>query len=346
MVSVVFSSTYAAEESEVFLPLVSSQLPTLGPIDGPLLIDGGRGRIYTQAEVEGAVYTVVLDAASGELLKLFTPAGRIGLDRAQQRLLIDQGDAGVTILDAVSGTVLGTVSVPGSPAAAPEVDPDRERGFLFRESTVHVVDLDAQIVDATLELPLSLSVCGNSQGAAPITRAFYDSSADLLFVSATTYVCTPFAEETIVSYDSNLEVLAQYEYPNRYQAVAFAGNLYGSSVLRGYQPFGLSYWALNATEEWYSETVVGSDAALKGIVVDGQRNFLYEAIWEYPNQREVERKIRISSTGERALLSTVPWERLGLGDAQLAGYDAVTDQLYFLEDGVLHILPANVLLPG
>lgn len=346
LLSPTVGSARPAAESLIFLPVVTRSLPELGPISGPLLIDGEEGRIYTQAEIDGALYTVVLDAENGHLQQFFSPAGRLGLDRAQQRLVVDQGDAGVTILDATSGAVLGKLSVPGGPVADPQINADTARGYLFRESTIHVIDLDAQTIVEMIESPLSLSVCDELQGAAPITRSYYDPAEAMLHVSFTTSVCTPYFTETIVSYNGELEPVAQYEYPNVYQAVPFAGNLYGTSVLRGYQPFGLSYWAFNATEEWYDETVVGSDAELKGIVVDEQRNFLYEALWENPNQGETERMIRISDTADRTLLSTVPWERLGLEDAQLAGYDSVGDQLYFLEDGVLHILATDLLLPG
>lgn len=335
-----------AAESFIFLPLVNRSLPELGLISGPLLIDGEQGRIYTQAEIDGALYTVVLDAENGHLQQFFSPAGRLGLDRVQQRLLIDQGDAGVTILDATNGAVLGNLSVPGGPVADPQINADTATGYLFREDSIHVIDLDAQTFVETVESPLSLSVCDEPQGAAPITHSYYDPAEAMLYVSFTTSVCTPYFTETIVAYNGELDAVAQFDYPNVYQAVPFAGNLYGSSVLRGYQSFGLSYWAFNATEEWYSETIVGSDAELKGIVVDEQRNFLYEALWEYPNQGETERMIRISDTADRALLSTVPWERLGLGDAQLAGYDPISDQLYFLEEGVLHILNTDIILPG
>jgi hypothetical protein len=337
-------SVTAAGESEVFLPLITQRVPELGPISEPLLVDEEGGRIYAQAEVDGEPRTVVLATATGALRRVFNPAGRLGLDRDQQQLLIDQGDAGVLLLDTSSGEQVGTFSIPGEAVADPQIDPGRNRGFVFRDSTIHVLDLETQTEAATVELPLSISVCGDSQGKAPITRSFYEPAGEILFVSATSYVCTPFIQETIISYDSNLEPVGQFDYANIYQAVPFAGNLYGSSVLRGYQPFGLSYWAHNATEEWHSETVVGSDATLKGIVVDGQRNLLYEAIWEYPSQGESERKIRVSRTGDRVAIDTVPWAQLGLGDARLAGHDAQTDQLYFLEEGVLHILPTDILL--
>ena len=334
----------AAAGSQIFLPMIRQSVPELGAIDGPLLVDGEHGRIYTQAEVNGVPRTVALTTANGALLQVFMPTGRLALDRTRQHLIIDGGDAGVTILDGISGAILESLSIPGKAVADPQIDPGRERGFVFRKSTIHVLDLSARTESGTMELPGWLSVCGDPQGSPPITRSFYEPAAGVLFVSATTYVCTPFLQETIFSYDDNLLPSGQSDYSRPYQAVAYAGNLYGSSVLRGYQPFGLSYWALNATEAWYEETVVGSDAMLKGIVVDEQRNLLYEAIWEYPAQGETERMVRVSSTGARDLRHTVPWSRLGLGDARLAGHDAYGDQLYFVEDGVLHVVPTSVLL--
>ena len=58
--------------------------------------------------------------------------------------------------------------------ADPQMDPGRERGFVFRESTIHVLDLSARTESGTMELPGWLSVCGDPQGSPPITRSFYE----------------------------------------------------------------------------------------------------------------------------------------------------------------------------
>lgn len=341
----------ASEQAEAasgftYLPLIARMAPEVSDIREQLLIDGEEGRIYAQAAVNGVMRTVVLSTADGSYLSSYPYAGRMALDRNHHWLLVDQGDAGVVILDSLSGRRLGAVTLPasGPPPADPQVDPVRGVAYAFRSNVVYDLDVVTQAVTGSRTLNVPLLVCGDQQGAAPITRSTYDIISGTLYISFNTWVCTGFLSDTIHIYDAaTWHKWGEYGTPSHYQASAFAGNLYGVSHLTRLSMH--AYWARSRTETWYEENGGGDNISLAGSVVDWARSLLYEAIWVYQPGGRVDKLIRVSDTSTRLAQATASYDRAPIQNARLVGHDPHSDQLYFLDEGRLYVEPTTAVLP-
>jgi len=345
-----FNSASGEEEPAshfVYLPIVNWPLPSVENIAEPLLIDGEKGRIYAIAEVDGARQTVVLSTADGRYLDSYPYAGRLALDRIYNKLLIDQGYEGVVLLDSTNGAWLGVIDPPraGHALADPQVNPNQGIAYLFRGNTVYTLDVqNLQIADSrTIFVPFRY--CANSVSPASINRSFYDIISNTLYLSFTTYACIPHATDTIHIYDPvSWHKWSEYSTPYHYQAVPFAANLYGlSEASVGTH----AYWAISRTEEWYGTNGGNSDLVnMAGNVVDYSRGLLYEAVWEVSlGDTQVVKQIRVSDTDNRQIVTIVNYDRPPIQDARLAGHDPQTDQLYFLDQGVLLVVPTSSILP-
>ena len=337
-----------AAEHFFYLPLVARPAPNVENISPPLLIDGEEGRIYAAATVDGVEETVVLATADGHFLDSYPYAGRLALDRNHHRLLIDEGDEGVVILDSLSGQLLGIIDVPapGSPPADPQVDPVSGLAYAFRGKSVYTLDIQDQTVAGSRALLVPFIHCGEPSGVSSIDGSLYDPISNTLYLSFLSRACTPHFGYTIHTYDpATWYEWAERDTANRYQAAPFAGNLYGMSFdsILGMH----AYWALNRTGTWYSEAGGGGLVGLAGSVVDWSRGLLYEAFWGYETGTSgaVVKKIRVSYTNDRQIMAIVESDLPPILDARLAGHDPHTDMLYFLDPGVLFVMPTMSVLP-
>jgi len=330
----------------VYLPRITRSLPQLTNIREPLLVDGEEGRIYATANVDGKQQTVVLATADGRYLASYPFAGLLALDRDHHWLLIDQGNDGLVILDSLSGQHLGRIGLPasGPPTADPQLDPGRGVAYAFRDHTVYILDIQRRRISESHTLYVPLLVCGEPQGAAPINRSYYDLLSNTLYISFNTWVCTGFLSDTIHIYDAvTWHKWGEYSTPSAYQAVPFAGNLYGLSYLTRLNLH--AFWARGHTRTWYEESGGGNGISLAGNVVDWSRGLLYEAYWEYKPGGDVNKLIRVSTTNNRVTLATANYDREPYRDARLVGHDPHTDQLYFLDEGSLMVVPTKSILP-
>ena len=348
LVTIANGTQSQAKESNYFayLPVISRPVPQVENIREPLLIDGEQGRIYATATVDGKLQTVVMATAGGRYLYSYPYSGRLALDRKHHWLLIDQGDDGVVILDSLSGRHLGLIDLPvsGPPLADPQVDAGRGVAYAFRDYRVYTLDLQAQAITGSRTLFVPLLVCGDHQGAAPITRSYYDLLSNTLYISFNTWACTGFLSDTIHIYDAaSWGKWGEYSTPSNYQAVPFAGNLFGLSHLTRLSMH--VFWARNNTQTWYEESGGGNSISLAGNVVDWSRGLLYEAYWEYQTGGYVDKLIRVSNTNNRIALATFSYHWEPIQDARLVGHDPHTDQLYFLDQGRLHVAPTTSILP-
>ncbi len=329
-----------------YLPFITRPTPRVEDISEPLLIDGVEGRIYASATVDNVQKTVVLATDDGRFLDSYPFAGRLALDRSNHKLLVDQGEKGVVVLDSLSGEQLGIIDVPGSgtPPADPQVDPSRGVGYAFRGNTVYMLNIEKMTVTESRTLSVPREVCGTLQGEAPISRSFFDLISSTIYISFNTWGCTPHAIDTIYIYDAvTWHEWGKYSTPSQYQAVPYAGNLYGMSYLSTLGTH--AFWAHNLTEAWYEESGAGDIAALTGSVVDWSRGLLYEAAWITKPGGDVDKQIRISSTATRLVEATISYDVSPIQDARLAGHDPHTDQLYFLDHGLLIVLPTTSIVP-
>jgi hypothetical protein len=317
-------------------PIPPSEGRLVFPTDAePLLIDGEKGWLFVSAQVDDQPKTVKLSTTDGRLLGAYDVVGRLALDRTGERLIVDQGAAGVAILDERTGALQAMVSLPitGSAPAAPQVDPTTGLAYAFRDKTVYVIDPAAAAVVREETSSIVGSVCGDPWDDAPIARSFYDLVNHRLYLAFVTYVCTPWVHQTIVAYDASpLAELGHYETELRYQAVPFSDSLYGTTAGR----LGRNVsWAWNGREVWFEQGDQGR--SLQGIVADWGRQLVYEAldgqIWvltPYPHQ--VIQRVDVPALA---------------GGGRLIGHDPISDQLYFLlRDGQLEIRPTLAILPS
>lgn len=327
---------FGGESSGSGSAVVSGVVGEVSGIVEPLLIDGERGRMYAQAEVDGQPQTVVLSTVDGQLLGRYEESGRLALDRAHNRLVVDQGEAGLVVLDAAEGRLLARVALPsmaaGQVAVAPQVDPDSGLIYAFRDRMVYVVHPVTGEIERAIELNVETIVCGQPGDPAGITGSQYDLINGKLYLTFITYVCTPWVGVSIVAYEAaTMMEVGRQGAEIRYQAVAFGDNLYGTSVSR----LGpASYWAWNENGAWYQEgtgAYVGDPA---GMVADWGRQLVYEAIGT---------RVRIVRPGTRSLVNEVEVALLA-NEGRLVGHDPVSDNLYFLDgDGRVVVWPAGNL---
>ena len=283
----------------------------------PLQVDSQGGRLYATGQVNGQPRLLVLDAADGHLLAAWDTLGALALDAARGRLVVDQGRGGLALLDAASGALTATVELPpqdGPPP--PQIDTATGLVYAFRAATVYVIDPAIPDILQAAPLTVAHTVCDEPAGDAPIYQTAYDPAATRLYLSFITYNCIPWVSATLVAYDGrDLTETGRHDIDIRSQFAAHDGRLFGASVSR-LGPTLL--WAWDGAAGWLE---AGADftGGPAGMVVDGERGLLYEALGE---------TLRIIDPDGRAAVSetVVPL----LAGSALAGHDAGHDQLYFV----------------
>ncbi len=310
--------------------------PVVNAIQEPLLIDGERGWIVAQGQVNTEPKTVVLATADGRLLASYETTGKLALDRTRNQIIIDTGDNGLVVLDAESGLELARLDLPAAEEyAAPQVDPESGLIYAFRDSDIHILDPvrlgNSQVIASGIEH----SVCDEPGGPAPIRRSDYDLVNHRLYLTFLTAVCTPWSSVTLVAYDTTAEAtlteIGRLDADPNYQAVVFLDQVYGMSISR-LGPTSFWAWDRGATP-WFLETEAYGGAAA-GIVADWGRQLIYESIGG---------RVRVVDPTTRRALHEVEIPLLAEG-GRLAGHDPISDQLYLLTtSGQLQPLAAERL---
>lgn len=296
----------------------------------PPLVDGDGGRLYTAGQVNGQPRLAVLDTRDGRLLAAWDVTGQPALDAARNRLAVDRGATGLGLLDATTGESQGQVQLPpaaGESQAAPQIDPRTGLIYAFRGATVFVIDPASRSVLRSTPLSVDRLVCDTPGGVATINEAALDPVTGRLFLSFITHTCIPWVTVTVVALaPGDLTETGRIEIDVRSQFAAHDGMLHGVTVSR----LGPTlYWTWDGVEERL-ETPSDYLGELAGIVVDGERGLVYEAIG---------RTVRIVEARRGEEIGRV--EMPVAGDARLAGHDPVTDTLYFTSPaGRLTLWPA------
>ncbi len=298
------------------LPQPAGRVPQVTVLS-PLQIDSANGRLYAEAQVNGEPKIAVMRAADGALLAAWDGTGRLALDAARGRLAIDSGTQGITLLDAANGQAQGTVSLP-SQADPPPPQIDAKSGLLyaFRESTIHVIDPAIRTVIRTVPVEVENVVCDSPAGDAPIHRTAVDPSGGRLYLSFISRVCTPWASITLLAYDTERRrEIGRAEFDINTQFLAYNKNAYGASVNR----LGpMMAWAWDGSTLWHQQSSDGIGPPA-GMAADSGRKLIYEALGE---------TLRAVEPRERRVMAEVAVP-LPSGST-LAGFDAATDNLYFV----------------
>lgn len=302
----------------------------------PLQVDGAGGRMFAPARLgaDGPTYTAVFSTRDGGLLATWPVIGPLALDATRGRLYVDQGAAGLAVLDARTGALLKTIPLPTQPqdvrVVSPQADAATGQVFVMREHVVYVVQPDVGRVEPLAEFDLRpQDNCRQPHDAKlPIVGAHYDGARRILYLEFLSYACTPWFGYTVVAYDVTVKTELGRGGGSSIDAVVSNGTYYALSWHR----FGIgTLWSLRDGRPWTTSTD-WSGGRGGGLQVDTRRGRLY---WS------VGRSLRVLDANDLRLLMTVPLPRPG----QLVGFDAVTDQAYFLSEGRLWALSGAAVRP-
>ena len=304
----------------------------------PLLVDGQRGRLYGLVTAWGASgassQIAVFAARDGKRLVTYDKAGPFALDARGNRLFVDRGAAGIAVLEATTGKVLRSFANPGDlgeqPAVppAPQFDGAANQLLVFRDHTVYVLAGDTGRVVRTVDFDLrpqdNCRVPHDAQ--LPVTRSFYDPDRRILYLEFVTYSCTPWIGFTLVSYDMTRGVEITRQGSEAYSGLAAEGQFYAESWHR----FGIgTIWSQRDGRADRRSTGWSSGSPFQ---LDPKRKRLYQS---------ADGSIRVFDPVDLSLQAILRQPVPG----ELAAFDAVTDQLYFVEGLNVRTSAAGKLAP-
>jgi hypothetical protein len=296
----------------------------------PLLIDSEDGWLYTSGVVEGKPQTVVLSAIDGRLVRTYDITGRLELDPVHNWLYVDRGSQGVAVLEAQSGHLHTTISLPQQEDyRALRADPSSGQLFVSSGNIVYLTDPQTGVLIRSIPFNIPKQTCdGLTDNPSPINGIVSDSSRQLLYLSFASFGCTPWYFETVISFDLAISrEIARADYSFA-RMTAFNGYLYGTDWYR----FGIGYrWAWRDGRPWI-HTGGWSGGTTNGFQVDSKRQRLYES---------VDGHLQVFDAQSMELLMAIPQPVAG----ELVGYDPKTDQLYFRTEGQLYLWPAGAIEP-
>lgn len=306
-----------------FPPTASPSPPGWVSLREPLLIDSEAGRIYASGQVDGKEQTVVVAARDGELLATYPTSGQLALDSTHGWLYADEGDAGVAVLNSMTGALQARVTLPTSTtpglSPVPQADPVDGAGLAFRNNVVYAIDP----ISGAIRRSFSTSVKLYNSGVLPIQGMVVDAAARILYLK---YQYSPAAHydfAAVVSFDlaSGNEVGRQ-EFSSTIasyiQAITSDGYLFGTSFQNPAGPISsTSLWAWRQGKPWFTSTQWTGDLRF-GLVLDTTRAVLYGA---------TSTELLLFNARTLGLALRVPRP-----EGVLAGYDPKSDQLYFLSN--------------
>jgi hypothetical protein len=303
----------------------------------PIIVDGENGRLYTNAVVENITHTISLDAVTGDVLALFDVSSELAIDTARHLLYVDNYPQGLMVFDTTTGEALNDIRIPPGEYghARPQADPATGNVLLFRDQMLLVTDPTSPTWQQTIPFTVEGSVCGEPMQQPPtIQQTWFDEEARLLYLTFLNYVCTPWRSYMVVVYDLNtMSEVARYPAVDYMNGVAVNGRFYAKSWFRLGKTF---QWAWQDGQPWLEQSERGNDfvGGYSGFQADKERGWLYEM---------TDNGLQILAMETMAVVQVVPAPLEG----QLVGFDAVSDNLYFVgeEDGRLHIWPVQELIP-
>lgn len=306
--------------------------PTITPqrVSGPVLVYDDADRVFAAGEVNGQPKTLTFSLTTAQPVAVFDAVGALGLDTQRGLLVIDQGQAGGLILDARTGAIRASVTLPAAQVmthltVAPLADPTAGRVLFFRDHNIYLVDSLTGQLHQTIPfaVPHTPGSCGITQGPLAISHAKLDPVRRLLYLDFVTYVCTPHIGWTLVTYDLTTQAEVGRTGGSVVNAAPWDGALYGTSFDRMVIGFR---WILRdgKPQRWTSDWAELSP----GLFVD----VLRQRVYEY-----VRGSLRVLDKQTLAPIQVIP---LGI-DGALVGLSAKTDQLVFLTQGGLRLLPLN-----
>ena len=332
--------TRTATPTQSVTPAPTVPLPTLTPLPAtalvsdlrpPVLVDGESGRLYAAGTFAGTDQILALACSDGRTLAAYAITGTFAVDGSAGWLYVDRGDEGLAIVDVHSGAVTAVVPLPAADVVPPAPLASSKLGLAlaFRGAQVHFVNPANGRVSHVWQTDVQPAggSCGTSAGPLPILGAVLDDAANILYLEYLTYVCTPHTGYTIVAYDVNRgeEIDRTGGAGPTGQATAYNGVLYGSSWNR-----------MGSGHRWQWQPGQGSvDSAdwrsgFASLFVDPTRDRLLEPMG-------ADLLVYSAANMRLTMIASPP------GPGQMVALDPVTDQVYFLQRGMLVRRPAGTI---
>jgi photosystem II stability/assembly factor-like uncharacterized protein len=175
---------------------VSTPPPAAIQITGRRLIDDRTERLYARGTVDGVEKTLVLTYTDERLLATYDLVGELALDSVHHRLYIDQGPAGLAVINTQTERLENLISLPESFPPALQADPVTGYVLAFRENVVYFVDPETgAIVDTLPSSFTQYTSCASGPVLAvpTIAGASYDQAHRVLYLASATSVCNSSA---------------------------------------------------------------------------------------------------------------------------------------------------------
>ncbi len=318
-------------------------------VTGSRVIDKQAKRIYARGKVNEEKETLVLDWTNEALLATYNLAGKLTLDSKNAWLYIDQGVAGLAVVNSRTeqfhALILLPEAVPVSYLSnthfpSPQADPETGRVMVFRDNVIYIVDpLSASIVDTLAVDVMNQAHCSSGPVNTlpqPINWTAYDRTNHILYLDFLTGTCTSTSGAntayTIVSYNmaskseidrggsgirSGGTILGDYLYQSTFYCI--------SALCQGYR----SVW--REGQPWFVSA--GWRDGGGPIDIDPNHRLFYEV---------TANNLRVFEAETMALTMHLPRPFSGTFE----GYNPETDQLEYRLDGQLQSWPAgNIQAP-
>jgi len=309
---------------------------------GPLHIDSSAGRIYARGPEQR---TLVIDARTGRQLATLPMAGTLALDAERQRLFIDRRvvEPGLMAFDTRTLSMTWSVPLPvpgeetksearaedvfGKPEIPPTLDQTTGRVYAYRASTIYEIDPSVGQVVRRLT-----DVLGDNPN---------DLRQALLSQDGRTLFATKIDVET-EAYDYDM-VLAAYDTTSGRERFrqAVIGH-YIPLAIAGPRLLSVGRWGWEDKSSVYQWSADGLSARSEGWPAQ-----VTAAVYDPVRHRVV---ASIHRFEERNLIAIFDEDTLDLQtildapvEGNVAGYDPVSDNLYFDHAGRVAIVPASTI---
>jgi photosystem II stability/assembly factor-like uncharacterized protein len=310
---------------------------------GSRLVDPTAKRTYARGRVDGEQKTVVLALADEQLLTAYDLVGELALDSTNGWLYIDQGQAGLAVVNTRREQLHTIIPLPesASPYSSPppQADPASARVLAFRDNVIYIADPHTgSILDTIVVENIQYYACYPKRPVDQkpyIDWTVYDPTARILYLAFRVYDCpsTGFTPVyTIASYDmtANTEITQN---SSNMLSWAYAADGYLLQALRHKALDGYlskrQIW--RGGQPWISSVGWDTDGLID---FDPTRRRFYE-VTSNPDS------FRVYDAETMALMMLLPRPLEG----SFEGYDSETDRLYFRIEGQLQTWPGSAIHP-
>jgi photosystem II stability/assembly factor-like uncharacterized protein len=314
----------------------AAQTPTVYyTIPGPLLVDSLDARLYALVYTAGTGHHIgVFSAKDGRSLASFPYHKPFALDANGNRLFVISGNDQIAVVDARTGKTSRTfpLSIGSATAkliAAPQYDPKKDQLLVFAGNRMKIVDpkTGAGLDSTGFDVPIQDGCRDRSGDPLPIEQSFFDPDRRLVYMVFNSYSCIPWIGYTIVAYDLDKQAETGRFGAEPFSALATGGGLYVDSWYR----FGIgTIWTAKEGKSTYRSTGWSGGSQFQ---LDTKRSRLLQSS---------EGSVRVFKRADMSYIAALAQPVKG----ELAAYDPVSDQVYFVDGATMRPFPAAKLSPS